>query len=79
MSPVPTHIVLPAAITREGDWYVARAWGVEVVSQGHTLEEALANLREALELYYEDQPAPEPAPEPAEDTFFTEVKVALPA
>ena len=26
---------------------MAPAWGVEVASQGHTLEEALANLRES--------------------------------
>lgn len=32
---------------------------VEVTSQGETIEEALTNLREALELYFEDAPAPE--------------------
>jgi predicted RNase H-like HicB family nuclease len=32
---------------------------VEVTSQGETIEEALANLTEALELYFEDAPAPE--------------------
>lgn len=47
-----------AAITHEGDWWVARCLQVEVTSQGDTLEEALANLREALELYFEDEPLP---------------------
>jgi predicted RNase H-like HicB family nuclease len=47
-----------AAITHEGDWYVARCLEVEVASQGETLEDALANLREALELYFEDEPLP---------------------
>jgi predicted RNase H-like HicB family nuclease len=42
---------------------VARCLDVEVASQGRTIDEALANLREALELYFEDQPAPD-APEP---------------
>jgi predicted RNase H-like HicB family nuclease len=50
---------LTAAVTHEGDWYVARCLDVEVTSQGETFEEALANLREALELYFEDAPVPE--------------------
>lgn len=49
---------LTAALTRENDWYVARCLDVEVTSQGHTIEEALANLREALELYFEDAEPP---------------------
>lgn len=52
-------IKLTAAVTREGDWYVARCLEVEVASQGRTFEEALANLSEALELYFEDEPVPE--------------------
>ena len=46
-----------AAITHEGPWQVARCLEVEVASQGETVEEALANLREALELYFEDEGA----------------------
>lgn len=42
------------AITREDDWYVARCPEVEVTSQGKTVEDAQANLKEALELYYEE-------------------------
>jgi len=49
---------LTAAITHEGDWYVARCLQVEVASQGESVEAALANLREALELYFEDEPVP---------------------
>lgn len=48
---------LTAAVLREGNWYVARCLEVEVASQGRTLEEALANLQEALELHFEDVPA----------------------
>ena len=50
---------LTAAITNEPPWYVARCLEVEVASQGETVEEALANLKEALELYFEDAPLPE--------------------
>lgn len=47
-----------AAITREDGCFVARCLEVEVASQGKTVEEAQANLQEALELLYEDQPLP---------------------
>ncbi|HEX9416169.1 MAG TPA: type II toxin-antitoxin system HicB family antitoxin [Gaiellaceae bacterium] len=50
---------LTAAITHEPPWYVARCLEVEVASQGETVDEALANLKEALELYFEDAPAPD--------------------
>jgi predicted RNase H-like HicB family nuclease len=48
-----------AAVAHEGDLYVARCLEVEVTSQGETVEESLANLREALELYFEDSEFPE--------------------
>lgn len=51
---------LTAAITKEDEWYVARCLEVEVTSQGKTMEEALANLQEALELYFEDAPSIQP-------------------
>jgi predicted RNase H-like HicB family nuclease len=54
-------IRLTASVTRDGDWYVAQCLDVEVASQGRTIDEALANLREALELYFEDQPVPDPS------------------
>ena len=53
-----------AAITREGTWYVARCLEVEVTSQGSTIEEALANLKEALELYFEGETTVPEAPAP---------------
>ena len=42
-----------ATVWREGDWYVSQCLEVDVASQGETEEEALANLKEALELYFE--------------------------
>jgi predicted RNase H-like HicB family nuclease len=42
-----------ATIWREGDWFVSQCLEVDIASQGHTEEEALANLREALELHFE--------------------------
>ena len=46
---------LTAVITKEGKWYVAKSLEVEVASQGETIEDALANLKEALQLYFEDE------------------------
>ena len=45
-----------AIIHQEGDWYVAECPEVGTTSQGHTIEEAVANLKEATELYLEEFP-----------------------
>ncbi len=47
-----------ALVWRENDWHVAKAVEVEVASQGTTAKEALSNLEEALELYFEDEKVP---------------------
>lgn len=41
-------------VWQEGPRFVAQCQNVDVSSFGETKEEALANLREALELYFED-------------------------
>ena len=43
-------------INKEQKWYVARSVELGVVSQGKTIEEARENLKEAIELYLEDNP-----------------------
>lgn len=48
-----------AVIHKEIDIYVAQCPEVGTVSQGKTLEEALANLKEATELYLEEFPISE--------------------
>ncbi|WP_370325814.1 type II toxin-antitoxin system HicB family antitoxin [Euzebya sp.] len=45
---------LTAAISQEGDLFVAQCLEVDVASQGATHDEARANLIEALELFFED-------------------------
>lgn len=42
------------AVWREGKYYVSRCLNNDIASFGESREEALANLKEALELYYED-------------------------
>jgi predicted RNase H-like HicB family nuclease len=44
---------LTPALHREEDWYIAQCLEVDVASQGHTIDKALANLAEAVELYLE--------------------------
>ena len=44
-----------AVIWKEEDLFVAKALEIEVASQGHSKKEALANLKEALTLYFEDE------------------------
>ncbi|KXS43402.1 type II toxin-antitoxin system HicB family antitoxin [Methanolobus zinderi] len=56
-----------ATIHKEEDWYVSWCPELDVASQGKTVEEALVNLREAVELYLED----EDVSIPKETTFLT--------
>ncbi len=42
-----------ASLWREGDWFVAQCLDVDVASQGRSEDDALANLKQALELYIE--------------------------
>lgn len=48
-------IKVTVLIQKEDNWYVAKCLENSVASQGKTIEEALDNVREALELYYEDE------------------------
>lgn len=48
------------AIVRKGEkQYVALCPELDVVSQGYTIEEAISNLKEAVELYLEENDAAE--------------------
>jgi predicted RNase H-like HicB family nuclease len=59
-----------ANVWREGNWYVSQCLEVDVASQGETEEEALANLKEALELHFE---APQATRAPRVRTIEVEV------
>jgi predicted RNase H-like HicB family nuclease len=50
-------IRLTASLTPEEGGYVARCLELPVVSEGDTVEEAVAMLREAVALYLEDEPS----------------------
>lgn len=61
------------AIQKEEDWYVATSIESGVASQGKSIDESLANLKEALELYYEDN-KPEYNPN---SVYITTMEVAV--
>jgi predicted RNase H-like HicB family nuclease len=48
-------------VYREGEHYVAQCLNVDVSSFGASVAQALENLQEALELYFEDAPDDEVA------------------
>lgn len=52
-------VTLTATLTPEEGGFVARCLELGVTSEGDTVEEALAMLREAVELYLEDEPLPD--------------------
>lgn len=47
-----------AAVWKEGDQYVSQCLNVEVSSFGTTKKEAMTNLQEAVELYFEGEKTP---------------------
>ncbi|MGC5333613.1 type II toxin-antitoxin system HicB family antitoxin [Micromonospora sp. DT62] len=61
-----------AAVHREDDWYVARCLELDVASQGETLDDAMANLREAVEVYLEEASEPSIEATPLVTSFQVE-------
>lgn len=53
---------LQSVVYREGEHYVAQCLNLDISSFGNTEADALANLQEALELYFEDAPASDAVP-----------------
>lgn len=47
-----------AAVWKEGNQYVSQCLNVEVSSFGTTKKEAMTNLQEAVELYFEEEKTP---------------------
>ena len=47
---------LTAVVQKEEDMFVAKCPEVGTVSQGYTIKEAIANLKEATELYLKEFP-----------------------
>ncbi|HWG89418.1 MAG TPA: type II toxin-antitoxin system HicB family antitoxin [Candidatus Thermoplasmatota archaeon] len=61
-----------AVIRKEGAQYSAWCPELDVASQGATVEAALANLKEAVELFLEDEEAPDSLSAPILTSFEVE-------
>jgi predicted RNase H-like HicB family nuclease len=57
------NIRVTVIVQKEDNWYVAKCLENSIASQGSTIEESLDNLREALELFYEDTTPEQKEPE----------------
>ena len=67
------NMVCPVILTEEEEWIVATDVTTGIASQGKNNKEALENLKEALELYYEDIPNEEKTVYP---TMLTTLEVS---
>ena len=68
---------LTAILEREGDGYVSLCPELDIASQGHTVEEARENLREALELFLELASPSELRARLRREVYVTQVEVAV--
>ena len=68
---------LTAVIEREGDGYVALCPELDIASQGVTIEEAKANLQEALELFFESASDAEVRKRLHDEIYITHLEVAV--
>lgn len=66
-------MLLSAVIRKEGRLYVASALELDIASQGKSPEEAVANLKDAVELYLQDEDAVLPS---GKAVFMTTFEVA---
>ena len=62
---------------REGDGYISFCPEFEIACQGDTIEESRENLREALELFFENASPEEIKQRLHEEVYVTRVEVAV--
>ena len=70
---------LSAVVNREDDGFVSWCPELDIASQGDTIEEAVENLKEAIELYLEDEDAELPVKHPLITTVEVNVKHKTPS
>jgi predicted RNase H-like HicB family nuclease len=68
---------MTAIIEREDDGFVSLCPELDIASQGSTIEEARANLVEALTLYFETASSSEVARRLHSEIFVTQVEVPV--
>jgi predicted RNase H-like HicB family nuclease len=68
---------MTAIIEREDDGFVALCPELDIASQGSTIEEARANLVEALTLFFETASSSETTRRLRSEVFVTQVEVPV--
>lgn len=68
---------LTATIWREGDGFVALCNELDIASEGETVEEARANLTEAVELFFETASQPEIEQRLTQEIYITPLEVVV--
>jgi predicted RNase H-like HicB family nuclease len=66
-----------AVIHREGDGFVALCPELDIVSEGDSIDQARANLQEALELFLECASPQEIEERPHGEVYVTQVEVGI--
>ena len=66
---------LTVTIWREGDGYVSLCPELDIASQGDTVEDARANLQEAVDLFFEAADASEVAERLKPEMYVTSMEV----
>ncbi len=69
-------MTLSAVLNPDGDGYVSLCPELDIASQGDTIEDALANLKEALEGFFETASADEVQTRLKKPALFTHIEVA---
>ncbi|MFM7180463.1 MAG: type II toxin-antitoxin system HicB family antitoxin [Verrucomicrobiales bacterium] len=69
--------ILTAILTREDGGFVALCPEVDVASQGATVEEAKANLQEAVELFFEGASEEEIQQRMSSESYISMMEVQL--
>jgi predicted RNase H-like HicB family nuclease len=71
------HLQFTALIEKEGEGYVSLCPELDIASQGQSVEEAKANLQEALELFFEVASESEVNQRLSTEFFVTRLEVAV--
>ena len=64
-------------IRKEEEWFVATCIENNIASQGKTINEATENLKEAIALYYEDEPEEKTMAMKNNQIYITSLEMAI--
>ncbi len=71
------NLQFTAILEKEGDGYVSLCPELDIASQGETIEEAKANLTEAIQLFFEHATDKEINHRLHDEVFVTQLNVAI--